>query len=306
MYPDFRKRPEQPELAGLMRKVESLGVSCELGLVQRHCAVESVGLFRFGYTPLDGLVRALEADLKDVGAIKSLRANQWYNLEYITVHRRYGFEVHTNHFADRIAKKDLLKKMSVHFGFLARKFLEELGTGEKLFVYRSENHTPSSEDALRLSNAMCRFGEPVLLWVELTDDPAKFGTVEWTVPGRVITGYLDWFAKTTYAGAMSFDYWVKLLQAAVALWEDMPGYYDRKLAVAQRAKADGDYGAAFEIWTELLGRFTDRPEAFIEASRLLCDLGQWDDAKALLGLGLARIPADSALLQERAQLAAGP
>ncbi len=302
MYQDHRLSPQRPEFGKMLRNVESLGVSCELGLIQRHCLIEPMGLFRFGYTPVASLIRAFEANLEDVHIPRRLRAFVGGNQEYFVVHKDYGFEFHSNHFADRNTKPEVLKKVSVHFKFLARKLREELKNGEKLFVYRSESSTRSSEDAMRLSQAMTRFGRPVLLWVELTDDPSKFGTAEWTLPGRLITGYLDWFAKTDFAAAMSFDCWIKLVDAALALWEATPARCEVKLDTARQAKLAGDYVAAFQIWTDLLGRFPLRPEPYVEAATLLTDLQQRREAKTLVQLGLARMPSDSSLQLLHARL----
>ena len=302
MYTDYREFPERPELAALMDKVESLGVSCELGLIQRHCTVDPLGLFRFGYTPVDGLVRALNADFEDIGSLDALITWTGENLEYFVKHETYGFEFHSGHFSDEISEADLLDKVAIHFEFLARKLQEDLRAGEKVFVYRSESHGASSEDAMRLSDAMWRFGKPVLLWIALTGDAEKFGTAEWSLPGKIMTGYLDWFADVNYAGAMPFEYWVKAVQSAVALWEAMPEWCETRLNAARGAKADGDYGSAFAIWGDLFVRFPDRPEPYLEAAILLSELERQGDAIALLDLGLTRIPNEPALAAEHRRL----
>ena len=289
-----------------MRKVESIGVSCELGLIQRHCNVETVGLFRFGFAPFDGLIRALDDKFADVGSLGALGTFTGSSLEYNSIHRDYGFEFHTGHFADMNSEAEVLEKMSAHFRFLARKLMSKLGNGSRLFVYRPESPVPSPESALRLSDAMCRFGQPVLLWVELTDDPAKFGTAEWTVPGRVITGYLDWFAKVNYAAAMPFDYWVKMLQAGVELWEASPAKFEAEQGAARRAKRVGNHKRAFEIWAGLFERFPDRPEPFVEAAALLSELKRRNDALELLEVGLARLPGNPALMFEMTRMANTP
>ena len=72
--PDFSHLAQRPELEPLMRQVESLGINCELGLVQRHCLAEPLGLFRFAYTPLEGLVAALHQDFAGIGDPGELRA----------------------------------------------------------------------------------------------------------------------------------------------------------------------------------------------------------------------------------------
>ena len=303
VYRDYRLSPARPDLAPLMRKVESLGVSCELGLIQRHCDVETIGLFRFGYAPFDGLIRALEEKFANVGSLDALGTFTADNLEYNSLHATYGFEFHSGHFADRISEAELLDKIAAHFRFLARKLMDKLGSGNRLFVYRPESPVPSRENALRLSDALGHFGQPVLLWVELTDDPAKFGTAEWTVPGRVITGYLDWFAKVNYAAAMPFDYWISMLQTAVELWEASPAKLDAELKLAKRARKAGKHERAFEILGGLFERFPDRAEPFVEAATSLNELKRQGDALALLEVGLARLPDNPALLLELSRTA---
>jgi hypothetical protein len=214
MHPDFRILPERRELSDLMYRVESLGASCELGLVQRHCGADSMGLFRFGFTPFDGLVQALNANLNDVGEASDIQFKQWPNLEYISLHRKYGFECHTGHFADRISEDEMREKMAVHFKFLARKLIGQLSNNEKLFVYRPEN-PGRHNDARILLDAMSKYGDPVLMWVDL--DPVKAGTVEWMLPGKIMIGYLDSFASVNYAAAMPFDNWVNVIQLGLEL-----------------------------------------------------------------------------------------
>jgi len=55
--------------------------------------------------------------------------------------------------------------------------------------------------------------------------------------------------------------------------------------------------------TELLERFPDRPEPFVDAASLLRDMQREDEAEALLSLGLVRLPDSPDLLREHTRLA---
>ena len=109
------------------------------------------------------------------------------------------------------------KKLSVHYPALARKLRDELTGGEKLFVYRPATPGSGPAESPRLLEAMHRFGRPVLLWIEVTEDPRAVGTAEWTSAG-LMTGYLDRFAPIEAAESAPFDAWVAVLGAAVGLW----------------------------------------------------------------------------------------
>jgi hypothetical protein len=215
--PDFRLLPPRLDRADSLRNVESLGVSCELGLVQRHCEVEPPGLFRFGYTPVAGLIEALDNGFQGLGDPALIDIAEDSQGEWITTHRRYGFEFHTAHQASRHTREFVLAKLSPYFDFLGRKLIEDIEQGEKLFVYRAEARTDRGGAAEDLSRAIARRGPAVLLWVMVAPAPDLAGRAHWVAPGRLMHGYLDRFAEIRFAAGASYDCWLTLVENALAL-----------------------------------------------------------------------------------------
>src|SRR5205823_11747678 len=91
---------EEPEPAplssrDLIMRFESLGESCEFGLVQRRCEAEPLGLFRFASAPLPKLLAALGADFVGFGEPDALDVALSANgREYMIKDKRFGLLYH--------------------------------------------------------------------------------------------------------------------------------------------------------------------------------------------------------------------
>ena len=218
--PDFRYLPKRPDMAPLLRKVVPMGINCELGLVQRHCQTEPVGLFRFGYTPINGLLAALASRFAGIGEPSEIELRVDDSGEWLSRHSRYGFEFHTELFSASHTEDAVRRKLAVRFPQLARKFVEELARAEKLFVYRPAIPGPAGEEAQALLTAMHRFGKAVLVWIDVADTPGKVGTAHWTQPGQLITAYVDRYTQVKFAAGASLDAWLGMVSSALALARD--------------------------------------------------------------------------------------
>jgi hypothetical protein len=175
-------------------------------------------LFRFGKTPIDGLIAGLESRFDGIGDAALLHLTTSRSGEWITTHQRYGFEFHTRHNVANFTEAQVRKRMSAHFRLLADKLLDALHDGEKIFVYRPLEPSPASVGGgTDLLATMHKHGNPVLLWVDLAKDPSQAGTVEWTIPGKLMTGYLDRFAPVRLAAFASFDVWLQIISSALAM-----------------------------------------------------------------------------------------
>ncbi len=216
-YPDFRDLPQRPDLRDLVSAVESLGLSCEPGLVQRHCHAEPLGLFRFGLTPLAGLIDALDSSFADIADPGCLGLYEGYGGEWITVHRRYGFEFHTAHLKQTFSEDAVRSRMAKHFSFLADKLLQDLREGTKIFAYRPDIPQPVGSDAEALMRSMRAHGDPTLLWVTTSADEAEVGTVRWSSSSNIMVGFLDRYAEVTFAAGASYEARLRIVQAAIAL-----------------------------------------------------------------------------------------
>ena len=137
---DFRTVPTRPEYQDELAQFISPGINFELGLVQRHCETEPLGLFRFGLTPLDGLIQALECRVDGVGDASQIDTEEGFEREYGATPRRYGFEFHTVMNAAKTTRWNVLATVVRHYAFLAEMLLHEQSEGKKLFVASAPTH----------------------------------------------------------------------------------------------------------------------------------------------------------------------
>jgi len=214
---DFRSAATRPEYKDEVAQLVSLGINCELGLIQRHCEVEPLGLFRFGLTPLGGLIQALECKFNGLGDASQIDIEEGFGREYIATHRRYGFEFHTLMNAAETTRQNVLTTVVRHYPFLAQMLLHELSEGKKLFVYRPQTPDEPVDRAHHLLGAMRRIGPATLLWVTAVDDPAVVGTTHWVVRDQLMVGHLDRYGPLHFAAGLSFEPWLQVCLAALRL-----------------------------------------------------------------------------------------
>lgn len=209
----------RPEMAKTVERFASIGVNCEFGLIQRWCAIEPLGLFRFGLTPLSGLITALHESFAGIDEPGLIELTTGWGDEYVTRHALYGFEFHTGMQKGTVDEADLLRKLSrERFPLLARMLREDLASGDKLLVFRAEEPGQDAE-ARRLFAAIRMRGPASLLWVTLARDASQVGTVSRLGDGLLI-GYLDRLAPLRFAAGLSFEPWLSVCTAAHAAWTD--------------------------------------------------------------------------------------
>jgi hypothetical protein len=197
---------------------ESLGSNCELGMVQRHYGAEPLGLFRFSYTPLDGLLAALEGDFHT--ATSSDRASLVLNpetREYELVDRVHGFEWHTWQYDGQADAVALERQEQVRLPYLVRRFYETLEDGEKILVLRDEDGSIEPDRIERLLAALRRHGEVTLLWVGVATDGHAAGDVEWLGDG-LMRGWIDRLTPRRDAIGASMFAWGVICQRAHRMW----------------------------------------------------------------------------------------
>jgi hypothetical protein len=201
-------------LADIAGNMQSLGLNCEFGLVQRRAGAEPLGLLRFATSPLPALLAGLEArfdgigdpawmDLTEVPFAPGSNSREW-----IVRDRRFGFVFHTWVRTSEASRAEIGRQFSRRLAFLARKMVEDLEDAEKLFVYQDRKIAapPEGEPLLR---ALRRYGDNRLLLVMA--DPACVGEI---MPGPegLLLGFVGRLTETGTANRFDWPDWSRLLR----------------------------------------------------------------------------------------------
>lgn len=201
----------------MLARFVSLGINCELGLVQRHCGVDQPSLLRFGHIPLEGLISALECGFDGMGNPDRLTVSVNQNDSYLCTQTDYDFEIHTFQSKDALSANEMRARAARHYTELAGMLLEQIAEGGKIFVYRTPRAVTPLSEADRLHAALAKHGPAILLWVTATGDPARIGIAHWRSPGRLMVGYLDRLAPQRFAAGAPYPAWLSLCAAAATL-----------------------------------------------------------------------------------------
>jgi hypothetical protein len=198
----------------LALKFESLGDNCELGLVQRRAGVEPLGLLRFAGAPLRRLITALDArfdGIADPGAIHVCEENG----EYMIRLSKYDFIYHADARIGEADPEALHRQQVGTVGFLTRKFIGDLESGEKLLVFR-QNEPLSANDLMDLRIALSAYGPGTLLWVQQARPGHPPGTVV-VADDRLIIGYVTRLASRGNVPDLDVRSWLAMLRNAQAV-----------------------------------------------------------------------------------------
>jgi hypothetical protein len=205
-----------------MYHFENLGENCEFGLVQRRCGAEPLGLFRFAAVSAENLARALEAGLAGIAEPERLRIElEEKTLPESVLPRRafyahnltYDLMFHTGFADDQGTSEGLHPQIVQRLRFLRRKLVQVLGQGQKILVLRSRNND-DDHTALRIGQALSRFGPNLLLWVTSTTAEANVGRLE-PIAERVLKGHIE--ADSDW-DSLAFETWLRLCEDAYTYW----------------------------------------------------------------------------------------
>ncbi len=206
-----------------LQHFESLGDDCEFGVVQRFAGHDPLGLLRFAFIPMRGLLDLLDGGLDRLGDPDDTFLVRDRRGEVVVQLPSFGARYHTDIF-DRVGQEaTILAEQTRRLGLLRRKFLEDLQTAEKIFVRKGEG---SSDPAVmhRLLAKLRRHGNATLLWVSLGDGSVPVGTVEVLAPG-LLRGHIDRFATFFDQPDLNLPAWLEICRGArlLRLIEAPPG-----------------------------------------------------------------------------------
>jgi hypothetical protein len=215
---DDASEPAIPPLHSLLLAFESLGENCELGLVQRRCEAEPLGLFRFSSAPLPRLLEGLRAGFKGMGRPENIEVQVSSNgSEYMVLDKRFGFLSHAWVPVGEMEPDEIAVREARRLPLLTRKLIEDITLGEKIFVYHGMEAL-TLDQAQALVAVLRSYGPATLLWVELADELHSPGTVEQIQPG-LLKGYMDRFAPGENAHDLSLDCWITVCRNAYRIWK---------------------------------------------------------------------------------------
>jgi|GEM_PF-3883143 len=170
----------------LMLRFASMGDNCEFGIVQRKLDVDPLDLLRFAAVPLrwilfgldDGYARMDDPNLCELtvdavsGPVPHWYAYQsFYRIPFAT-----GIAEHQQTHAN--IHRDIFRR----FQFLGKKFIRELGTGKRIFLFRRDFPIADEELAAVLVRFR-RYGSAWLVAVQEADAEHPSGTIERVLPG---------------------------------------------------------------------------------------------------------------------------
>jgi hypothetical protein len=208
-----------------MQRFESLGDNCEFGLVQRRCGAEPTSLLRFSNLELPDLLRGLQTRFDGIGAREQLELSLSgdINREYIIREKKFGLTSHTWLREGEVDAGRLVAQQTRRLKFLARKLVEDLIDGRKIFVYK-RNIPLTEAEILPLYIVLNKYASNTLLWVAPADADHRPGSVDSVLPG-LVKGYIDRFAPYEDAHDLTFEVWLELcvnadrLAATRAIWD---------------------------------------------------------------------------------------
>jgi capsular polysaccharide biosynthesis protein len=213
------------DLDRLLAQFESLGDSCEFGLVQRHAGAEPLGLLRFaGFMGaldqrLETLVAALDRGFEGLGNPDTVQVTAEgvpEHQEYIIRESAYGLTYHTFLSPTDVSAADLRKNESTRLRFLRRKLVADLAKPEKIFVWKS--NLPIALPRIHtLLAALRRRGPATLLWVcEADATTGRVGSVERLADG-LLRGVIDQFAPYATTAGIKLESWYEICANAARI-----------------------------------------------------------------------------------------
>ncbi len=205
-----RAAQETDPLRDLLMEFESLGDTCEFGIVQRRYGAEPIGLLRWTSTPLEHLVTALDSDFAGVGEPAHTVITVSADGEYTSYDGRYHMNAHTFTLETAEPVERFTMQYLKRMRYLCRKLLDDLATGDKVFVYKSEQGVTDAE-ARALFAAMRRHGPARLLCVRLQTAAHPTGTLIPLEDG-LFMGHIDRFSTVD----INVDVWIELCRGVVS------------------------------------------------------------------------------------------
>lgn len=207
---------------------ESLGDGCELGMVQRFCGMEPLGLLRFASLPYIHLVHLLKTNFVElenpdiVGVVARPEDDEWWGQV-----KGFGIYYHTARSASGVTRADVLADERRRVPRLREKLADQLSDPEKIFVRFEIDRT--REEIQVVHAALREHGEHSLLWILAAKEPSQIGMIELHGNGLAI-GYVKQPSPNAAPTPKRLAVWLEMLQKALTLLQpEVAASLDRQL-----------------------------------------------------------------------------
>jgi capsular polysaccharide biosynthesis protein len=216
--------PTNIPLSDLMLAFETLGDNAEFGTIQRRYNAEPDDLLRFAtmtaplHMRLDTLVAALTSGFQDLGDPSAL------SVELVGAPGQAQFMVHEASYGliypsgvqeGAIEPEALVTREARRLAVLRDRLLDELASGEKIWIWRSPA-TTHLEQIQPLVTALRSLGPNVLLWVVEQDERHPPGSVE-PLGSDLLRGYVERFAPDDHPDGVRPDAWLTMCESALQM-----------------------------------------------------------------------------------------
>ncbi len=201
------------DIASLLMGFESLGHRCAFGAFQERYGANPLSLLRFAGLTTPRLVQNLMHLFAGIGAPENLQVYMPDDTpgRYGLYDGNVGIWYHTSQHIALVSPEKVVALAARRLPFLQRKFMQDLESGEKVFVI---NRTPpmTEPEALAIFAALESFGRNTLVWTN-QDGNLPAGMVVRLAP-RFYYGQLD---RGGYDGNASDEAWLNVVANAVLL-----------------------------------------------------------------------------------------
>ena len=192
-------------------------------------------MLRWTFIQPEQLTQALLTEFRGVGLPEYTRivAGTGAGADYSTTDIRYLMNSHTfipvGHESSDDTVQELLDRLCRRLQFLSRKIIEDLRSGDKIFVYKFTERRLTDDEILPVFREIRRLGDGWLLYVTTEEGGKPNGTVEVVKPGFMV-GYIDHFNCTPDDESLPIAYgsWLALCRRAYELRLQYASHNDRE------------------------------------------------------------------------------
>jgi predicted Zn-dependent protease len=315
-------------------RFESLGGGgirggCEFGLLQRSVG-EPLSLLRWASIEPEQLADALERRFEGLGNPATLSIETQGHYDWKAIETIYNIRMdHTHLDRQTVSRETAARQVLTRLKFLSRKLINDLGEGEKIFLYRLAGGVPDDVLLQRLSRAIAAYGPSRLLVVG--EDAALRDGIDYRAPAANLL--LAVRPDTTNRHGLALDPrrpgWRQICEQAL-LWQQGAFHPPARLPYpgegaagpadgadtvapdfgiacmwARQATEARDWTEAQRRWALVSARFPAEPDPVWQEGVALREAGAPDEAAARWQDGAARFPRETGFAHELARLAEG-